>query len=300
MRFQRRFKFSAIVAVSALAMAACGDTADSGSAEDNNEVHIAYTAFDEGIAATFLWKHILEEQGYEVEVTLMDPGPVYAAVGQGDADLYLAGLPGTHHNYWDEYGDGFESIKVWYEPLQHGLTVPDYVYDDGFETIQDLVDNADQFNQQIVGIESGAGIMQEAEEAMETYGLSEYDLLDSSTAAMLAEFGTAVDNEEYIVATGWNPHWAIEEYSMEFLDDPEEIFNVGDQYQVIASEDAQQRDDLMSLFSEFEMNDDQLFSLLGELHDAAEENEEAAVQAWLEDEEHQQLVDDWVAAADVE
>ena len=44
------------------------------------------------------------------------------------------------------------------------------------------------------------------------------------------------------------------------------------------------------------MNDEQIFSLLAELRDADEDNEEAAIEAWLEDEAHQELVDNWVAA----
>lgn len=292
MDFRRRAKLPATLGVAALALTACG-----GSASADDEVHIVYTPFDEGVAATYLWKHILEEQDFEVELTLMDPGPAYAGVGQDDADLYVASTPGTHSEYVDEYSDGFEFITVWYEPLRHALVVPEYVHEQGIETIDDLAGRASEFGSQIIGIESGAGIMQEADEAISTYGLDDYDLVDSSTAAMLTEFGAAIENEEPIVATGWNPHWAVEEYSMEFLDDPEGIFADGDTYEVIASESAQEKDELMALVSQFEMNDDQLFSLLAELRDAGEGDEESAVEAWLQDPDHQELVDGWVAAA---
>lgn len=296
MRFSKSMKIAAMLGAGALAFTACGDS-DNAEASDG-PIHIMYTAFDEGVAATFLWKHILEEQGYEVELTLADPGPVYAAVGQDDADYYIASTPETHGDYVDEYGDGFEFIGVWYEPLRHALAVPQYVYEDGVQEVSDLQGRADEFGNQIVGIESGAGITREAQEAIETYELDGFDLVDSSTAAMLTEFGTAVGNEEYIVATGWNPHWAVAEFDMQFLDDPEGIFADGDTYQVIAGESGQQREDVMAMMSEFKLEDDDLFPLLSELRDAEEGNEEAAVDAWLEDEENQELMDSWVAAAE--
>lgn len=297
MRFEKTAKLTGALGVAALALTACGDTEEASEAE---EVHIVYTPFDEGVAATYLWQHILEDQGYDVELTLMDPGPAYAGVGQDDADFYFASNPESHSDYVDEYSDGFEFVAQWYEPLRHALVVPDYVYAQGIETIEDLIGQADAFNNQIVGIESGSGIMQEAEEAVETYDLSEYELLDSSTAAMLTEFGAAIEQEETIVATAWNPHWAVEEYNMEFLEDPEGIFADGDTYDVVASEGAQENEALISLVSQFEMNDDQLFSLLSEMHEAEEGNEEAAIEAWLEDEAHQELIDGWVEAAETE
>ena len=87
---------------------------------------------------------------------------------------------------------------------------------------------------------------------------------------------------------------------MQFLDDPEGIFADGDTYEVVVGESAQQREDLMGMLSAFAMNDEQIFSLLAEIRDAEEDNEEAAIEAWLEEDAHQELVDSWVAAGSEE
>jgi glycine betaine/proline transport system substrate-binding protein len=295
-KFANITRLAAALSIGAVALAGCGSSEDAEASDD--AVHIVYTPFDEGVAATYLWKHIFEEQGYDVELTLADVGPTYAAVGQDDADFYFASNPESHSEYVDEYQDGFEFVGAWYEPLRHAMVVPEYVQAEGIEEIADLEGRADEFGGQIVGVEAGAGITREAHEAVETYELDEYELVDSSTAAMLTEFGAAVENEDWVVATAWNPHWAVAEYDMAFLDDPEGIFADGDTYEVIASESAQQREDLMAMLSAFEMNDDQLFSLLADLRDAGEDNEETAVETWLQDDQHQQLVDSWVAAAE--
>lgn len=294
MKSAKIIRFAAAISIGGLVLTACGD-ADSADSTDDS-VHIVYTPFDEGVAATYLWKHILEDQGYEVELTMADVGPTYAAVSQDDADLYLASNPGSHSEYIDEYGDGFDFLGAWYEPLRHALVVPEYVHAAGITEIADLKGRGEEFGNQIVGIEAGAGITREAQEAVETYELDDYELLDSSTAAMLSEFGAAVSDDEWVVATSWNPHWAVAEYDMQFLDDPEGIFADGDTYEIVASESARQNAELMDMLSAFEMNDDQIFSLLAEVRDTDEDNEEAAIEAWLENDEHQELVDNWVAA----
>lgn len=294
MKSAKIIRFAAAISIGGLVLTACGD-ADSADSTDDS-VHIVYTPFDEGVAATYLWKHILEDQGYEVELTMADVGPTYAAVSQDDADLYLASNPGSHSEYIDEYGDGFDFLGAWYEPLRHALVVPEYVHAAGITEIADLKGRGEEFGNQIVGIEAGAGITREAQEAVETYELDDYELVDSSTAAMLSEFGAAVSDDEWVVATSWNPHWAVAEYDMQFLDDPEGIFADGDTYEIVASESARQNAELMDMLSAFEMNDDQIFSLLAEVRDTDEDNEEAAIEAWLENDEHQELVDNWVAA----
>lgn len=294
MKSAKIIRFAAAISIGGLVLTACGD-ADSADSTDDS-VHIVYTPFDEGVAATYLWKHILEDQGYEVELTMADVGPTYAAVSQDDADLYLASNPGSHSEYIDEYGDGFDFLGAWYEPLRHALVVPEYVHAAGITEIADLKGRGEEFGNQIVGIEAGAGITREAQEAVETYELDDYELVDSSTAAMLSEFGAAVSDDEWVVATSWNPHWAVAEYDMQFLDDPEGIFADGDTYEIVASESARQNAELMDMLSAFEMNDDQIFSLLAEVRDTDEDNEEAAIAAWLENDEHQELVDNWVAA----
>lgn len=294
MNSSRITKFTALLASSAFALAACGTDAEAENESDgtNKEVTIGYVVWDEVLAPTYLWKHLLEEEGYAVELVQLEIAAVYAGVSQGDFDLYIGGLKETHADYWEEYGDGFDSVAEWYAPLRHGLAVPDYVED--VNSIEDLAGQADRFGGQIVGIEAGSGLMQELEEAEGSYDLSGYDTTGSSTAAMLQEFETATSNDEEIVATVWNPHWAVGEFGMKFLDDPEGIFTDGDIYTVIASKAADVDQELLGLLESFEIEDEPFYDLLGELREAGEGNEDQAIQSWLETESNQQLVDGWL------
>ncbi|WP_347487914.1 glycine betaine ABC transporter substrate-binding protein [Desulfoscipio sp. XC116] len=75
----------------------------------------------------------------------------------------------------------------------------------------------------IVGIEPGAGIMSATEKAVEEYGL-DYQLQDSSSAAMAASLQKAINNKEWIVVTGWTPHWKFAKWDLKYLDDPKKVY----------------------------------------------------------------------------
>src|SRR5690606_9809106 len=149
------------------------------------EISIAMIPWEEDIAVTNLWKVILEEKGYSVTIEEVDVAPTFQGVANGDIDMYLdVWLPTTHGDYWDQYGEQLEDLGAWNEGASLELTVPSYVED--VNSIADLADNADLFDSRIVGIEAGSGLVQQTEnEAIPTYGLDDYELVKSSTPAML-------------------------------------------------------------------------------------------------------------------
>lgn len=77
-----------------------------------NTIKIAYPNWAEGIAVTHLAKVVHEdEMGYDVELTMADPGAIYAAVADGNQDAFLDGwLPHTHAPYWEEFGDSLVDL----------------------------------------------------------------------------------------------------------------------------------------------------------------------------------------------
>ena len=72
----------------------------------DKKITIGYIPWDEAIAASYLWKNILEDQGYEVELKNVEVGRDLPGAGGGDVDLFLdSWLPQTHASYWARYGD---------------------------------------------------------------------------------------------------------------------------------------------------------------------------------------------------
>ena len=77
---------------------------------------------------------------------------------------------------------------------------------------------------EIIGIEPGAGIMGQASNALEDYGLDQWRLVEGSSAAMVATLKKSYDAEKPIIVTGWSPHWMFASFKLKYLDDPQGVF----------------------------------------------------------------------------
>jgi glycine betaine/proline transport system substrate-binding protein len=166
---------------------------------------------------------------------------VFDGVATGELDLFLdVWLPGTHAEYWDEYGDDVVDLGIWYEPATLELTVPQYVVDEhGIESLEDLAENPDVLDGEIVGIEPGAGMMEilqdEEDGVLVTYGMEDdFEVLESSTPAMRSELAAAIEAEEPIVVTLWSPHPDYALHDLHRLEDPEGAWGEEEQLHAIA------------------------------------------------------------------
>lgn len=270
-----------------MVMAACGgDDESSTTAPEGAEpqaITIGWIPWDEDIAATHLWKKILEDKGYEVELTQVDVAPLYAGLAKGDVDLFLDGwLPVTHEDYWQQYGDQIEDLGIWYDNAKLTIAVPEY---SDVTSIADLKGKADAFGGQIVGIEPGAGLTRVTkDEAMPTYGLTdEFTLVTSSTPAMLAELKKATDAQEDIVVTLWRPHWAYAQFPIKDLEDPEGTMGAAEEIHTFGRDGfAADFPEVAEMLKNFTMTDEQLGSLEHlVLNEYGEGKEAEAVEQWL-------------------
>lgn len=182
MRLVRRVALAAAATLALDRVAACGDDSGESAGEVEKKITIGYMAWDEAIAASYLWSNILEAEGFEVELTNVEAGVVYQGLATGSIDLFLDGwLPQTHASYWEEYSDKLEKIGVWYDNASLSSAVPSYVT--GVESLADLAANGDTFGGEIIGIEPGAGLTAATQDkVIPTYGLEgKLDLKTSST-----------------------------------------------------------------------------------------------------------------------
>jgi len=195
----------------------------------NKPIRIGWTAWSDAEAITKIAKLILEEKmGYNVELVMSDIGVQYQALKTGDIDVMLMSwLPVTHQNYWKKFANDVVNLGPLYTRAKLGWVVPDYVPTDKVDSIDDLADKdiAAKLNNKITGIDPGAGLMQASEKAMAEYGLSDagYELVSSSGAGMTAALARAIKNEDWIVVTGWSPHWKFAKWDLRYIDDPKGI-----------------------------------------------------------------------------
>lgn len=81
-----------------------------------------------------------------------------------------------------------------------------------------------QTDYKIIGIEPGAGLMKQTNNALKDYKLDNWTLVEGSSAAMVAELKKAYENKEPIIITGWSPHWMFSSFDLKYLDDPQGTF----------------------------------------------------------------------------
>lgn len=196
--------------------------------EEDDTIEIGYATWVDGIAMTHLTAAILEdEMGYEnVETTQADLGPIFSDLSQGNIDLMLhAWLPATHATYQEQFSDDWENLGISYEGARIGLVVPEYVTIESITELNQAYEDG-EFDEhpEIVGIEPGSGIMDVTKkEILDAYSL-DMDLLNASGPAMVQTLGNAIAKDEWVVVTGWTPHYMFAEYDLKFLDDPQNIY----------------------------------------------------------------------------
>lgn len=210
---------------------------------------------------------------------------LYAGVANGDIDVYPSAWPErTHKQYMDEYGDKIEDISTYYDKAQNTIVVPSY---SDIDSIDELKDNAEKFDNKIIGIEPGAGLTAVTKDSMmPAYGLDEdFELVTSSTPAMLTELSKAIDAKEDIVVTLWRPFWANNTYDVKDLEDPKNAMGDPEKMHFLGtdgfSDDFPEASDLIKGIKLDDKTYGELENLIVNEYDEGQEGE--AVDQWIKD-----------------
>ncbi|MFE4542709.1 glycine betaine ABC transporter substrate-binding protein [Arthrobacter sp. NPDC056727] len=283
-----------VAAALAVTTAGCSNsTQAAGSATTTDKtVTIGVNPYDEVLASSYLWKDILEEEGYTVKLEQLDVAPLYSGVATGQLDFFFGAVPLTHKDYWDRFSKDFNVTGQWYDTLRQGVVVPEY---SDAKTVADLKSKSSEFGGKIIGIESGSGLMAQTKAALTKYDLSGYNLIEGSTPAMLAALDRSIKNKEPVAVTLWQPHWAFQKYQLRLLDDPEGVYPPNDTFKVITSKKFAKNEDVTKRLARFHMTAEQLQSLEIVINQAGQGKEQDAVKAWIKD--NQAAVDTWKSAS---
>lgn len=276
------------LAMTALAMVAtaCGGGSGSASDEDKTVTMGVIPGWTDQSSTTYVLKDILEDNGYTVEVTeLNDNAPMYTALSSGDIDiLSSAWIELTHKEYMEKYGEGLEDLGVFFEGATSFLAVPEYM---DINSIEELPSHAAELDGRVTGIEPGAGLTRLTKESVfPEYGLAEdFELLLSSTPAMLAELEKATKAEEPIVVTMWKPFWANLTYPIKPLEDPKGAYGEPENLHVLAREGfSDDQPEVAEMLANFQLDEEQFGTLENMVvNEFGQGQEQEAAQAWLEE-----------------
>jgi glycine betaine/proline transport system substrate-binding protein len=212
------------------------------------KITIAYVEWDCAVASTYTVKAALETMGYEVEVLPVAAAAMWQAVGSGDVDaMVTAWLPVTHKTYYASVADKVEKLGPVATGAKLGWAVPTYVT---IDSIEELNANAAKFDNKIIGIDPGAGLMGLSEKAIKVYGLDKMELLEGSGATMTAALGDAIKNKKWAVVTAWSPHWMFGRWDLKYLKDPKKVLGEEEKIYSIVRKDLKK--DMPKAFRFFE------------------------------------------------
>lgn len=254
--------------------------------EEDRSVRIVYTDWSEAVALTHLSKILLEEKmEYDVETKLTDVESAYREIAEGKSDVFTdAWLPETHNRYFEEYKNSIEQLGIIYPDARTGLVVPDY---SRYNSITDL----QEASMNIVGIDSGAGVMQQTRNALEVYELRGLKLQHLSEAEMTNAFTEAYKRRNEVIITGWEPHWLFARYEARFLEDPEGVFGHKENIFALGTKGIKNKHPhVVQFFERLQLSEKQINNLIYYMN--SELDPEDGVREWIERNEY--IVNQWV------
>ncbi|WP_223699945.1 glycine betaine ABC transporter substrate-binding protein [Sutcliffiella deserti] len=279
-----------IILSSAILLSACGGGGNEKDGEgEKGTLKFGINNWAENIAVSNMWKVLLEEKGYSVELKELEKAAVWTGIAQNDLDVAPEiWLPKTDEPLYERYKDDIVKRESWYEGTGLGFAVPTYL--ENINSIEDLNANNDTLGGRIIGIESGTSLMELANEAINEYDI-ELDLVQSSEPAMLSELKKAHDLNEPIVVTLWNPHWVFAEYELKYLEDPKKTFGEQDDIFYMTRKDFEKdHEEVVKWMDKWKMNDDELGDLMSMINETSPEE---GAKKWIE--QNRELVDNWLS-----
>lgn len=267
----------------------------SASAAERPPLRIGWTAWSDAEAVTRLAARLLETRLHQpVKLVLLDIGIQYQGLANGDIDaMLMSWQPLTHKPYLDKLGDQVVDLGPLYTRARLGWVVPDYIPKGQLDSIEDLAKAkvARKLGRQIIGIDPGAGLMQASERTLKAYGLDRYHLVSSSGAGMTAALSRAIRRKQWIVVTGWSPHWMFARWHLRYLADPKQTLGGWEHIDALIRKGFYQAFpvEVTEFLSRMFIPIDQLEAMMA---DAADTSYESAVTKYIA--EHPQRVSYWV------
>ena len=175
---------------------------------------------------------ILEHLGYEPQVDILSVAVTYEALPRGDIDIFLGNWmplqvpiqkPLVDAGKIDVAGTNLEGAIL-------AFAVPQATYDAGLKTYADIAKFEDELDGKIYGIEAGSSANATISELIATdkFGLGDFELVESSEQAMLAQVSRAARGGDPIVFFGWRPHPMNVNLDLEFLTEGDDTFGPND------------------------------------------------------------------------
>ncbi|MFP4393369.1 MAG: glycine betaine ABC transporter substrate-binding protein [Desulfohalobiaceae bacterium] len=258
---------------------------------EKKTVRIGYVEWSCATAASYVVKAVLQEKmGYDCRLVPMQAEEVWLSTASKDIDGFVcAWLPSLHRHFYGKVGYNVLDLGPNLEGTKVGLVVPEYV---DIESITELKKRAQKFNKQIHGINPGAGIMKLTSEALEEYKMQDLELIPGSGASMTSTLQEKIKDQEWVVATGWTPHWKFAKWDLKYLQDPKDVYGGSEAIHTVVRNDLKEdKPKLFRFLDNFSWGPKDIQRVMEQIQSTGEPYPSAV--SWVE--QNSDLVEAWIA-----
>ncbi|SDL99861.1 glycine betaine/proline transport system substrate-binding protein [Modicisalibacter muralis] len=231
----RKLLGASLLAAAGLLVPFSSAYADSGA----DDVKLATPPWPGATVKTEVARQLLDSLGYQASVEELSTAMILQGMESGDIDITMTLWRPSQGSMLDprlETGELVEVVKN-IQGARFQLAVPDYVWEAGVHSLEDLAANAERFDSTFYGIEAGNvgnEIMQKAIDE-NSYGLADWRVRASSVTGMLSQVEAQAATQEWIAFLGWEPHWMNVAYDLRYLEDPKGIWGKSSSVSTVAS-----------------------------------------------------------------
>src|SRR6056297_2859633 len=209
--------------LSAFAIAA----ATGASAQDAcTEVVFSDVGWTDITATTATTSVILDALGYDVETKVLSVPVTYTAMAEGDVDIFLGNWMPTMEGDIAPYREAgtVDTVRENLEGAKYTLATNAAGAEMGITSFGTIAEHAEALDATIYGIEPGNDGNRLIMDMIEgdAFGLSDFDVVESSEQGMLAQVQRATRRDEPVVFLGWEPHPMNANFDLTYLERSEE------------------------------------------------------------------------------
>ncbi len=179
-------------------------------------------------ATTAVASFVLKALGYETDVKLLSVPVTYSALSTGDVDVFLGNWMPTMEADIAPYRDAgtVETLRTNLVGAKYTLATNAAGAALGIDSFDDIATQKNALDNKIYGIEPGNDgnrlILDMI--AGDAFGLSGFDLVESSEQGMLAQVERSDASSKAIIFLGWEPHPMNANFTMTYLAGGDDYF----------------------------------------------------------------------------
>ncbi len=230
-----------------------------------NFVKLATTSSDEHKFQLEVFRKVVEKKlNIPVEDIVVPSLELFKSINDLVVDATLAPwMPYSCKSYWEEYNENIEEIGPNTYGCRLGLVTPKYV---DINEVEDILQHGDKIDYKIYSLRRTSYIGSLMSEIKEKYNLDNIEIIYMDTDELLNKFDEMYKRNEWIIITGWQPHYTFGEYELKFLNEPKHVFGKVEHLTTYVNKDLKRKNPkLYDIIKNFKMDMNSLNNSLSQI-----------------------------------